>query len=181
MAHEKEKLAEAHYFYGRMSEELSDRGSFTYNLSAFLSASRSVLLYALKEAKSKPDGQRWYDSFMNRSTILSFFREKRNINIHEEPVKPLLHAEEILTSTIHFSGSVLVTHLDKEGKVIYQSLPETPEPKPKKPDPPAVGKTGYRFSDWKGAEDVLTLSGMYLDELERMVRDGIKNGFLIGA
>jgi len=180
MAHEKEKLAEAHYFYGRMSEELHNRSSFVFNLSAFLSSARSVLQFANKEAKLKSGGHLWFDNHMNRSPILSFFKAKRDINIHEEPVKPLLHAEEILTGTVHFSGSLSITHFDATEKVLYQSPSEIPEPKAKKPDPPAIGTTRYRFTDWKGSEDVMTLSGIYLNELCRVVEDGIKKTFLTG-
>jgi len=39
------KLEEAKYFFLRMKEELCNRQSFVFNLSAFLSASRSVLQY----------------------------------------------------------------------------------------------------------------------------------------
>lgn len=178
MAHEKEKLAEAYYFYSRMSVELHDRFPFVCNLSAFLSAARSVLQFACKEAKPKPGGQQWYDNLMNRSSILSFFRDKRDINIHEQPVKPLLHAEEILTSTVHFSGSVSVTHPDVNENVSYQSRPAISESKPKKSESPALGTIRYRFADWKGVEDLMILCELYLQELQQVIEDGVKNGFL---
>lgn len=54
---ERSKLAEARYFYSRMRKEVDDREAFTCNLSAFLAAARSVLQYALKEAKTKTGGQ----------------------------------------------------------------------------------------------------------------------------
>jgi hypothetical protein len=47
------KLAEAEYFYGRMQAERYNDAAFLHNLSAFLAAARSVLQYALKEAKAK--------------------------------------------------------------------------------------------------------------------------------
>jgi hypothetical protein len=79
MAHEKRKLAEARYFYSLMRQEVNDREKFTFNLSAFLSAARSVLLYALETPKNKNGGQQWYDNHIAASSVLSFFRDKRDL------------------------------------------------------------------------------------------------------
>ena len=146
----------------------------------FFSAARSVLQYAKKEAESKSGRLQWYINHFNKSTILSFFKGKRNINIHAEPVNPLQHTEVTGTITVYTSVSLSVTHLDANGKVLYQSAPEMPEVQPKRPDPPATVETHYAFADWNGSEDVMTLSQMYLDELKHVVEDGIQNGFLTG-
>ncbi len=55
--HEATKIREAEYFLGQMLCTQNQLQHFTYNLSAFLSAARSVLQYALAEAKTKPNGQ----------------------------------------------------------------------------------------------------------------------------
>jgi len=178
--YEQAKLAEAQYFYSRMLVELNDRERFTHNLSAFLSSARSVMQYALEEAEPKTGGQQWYDNHMAASPVLSFFRDKRDINIHTEPVKPVQHTNVALTTTIHLSGSVSITHLDANGNVLYQSPPETHEPELRTPGTPPVVTTRYRFADWAGSEDIVALSQMYLDELRRVVEDGIRNGFLTG-
>ncbi len=60
--YERDKIIEAEYFYTRMKQEQKDRDAFRYNLSAFLSAARSVLQYALKEAETRTGGQQWYDN-----------------------------------------------------------------------------------------------------------------------
>jgi len=176
--YEQAKLAEARHFYSRMPAELNDRQIFTYNLSAFLSSARSVLQYAREEARTQPGGQQWHDNHIAGSSILRFFRDKRDINIHTEPVEPVQHTNVALTTTIHLSASVSITHLDANGKVLYQSPPETDEPELTTPDTPPVVTTRYRFADWAGSEDVMTLSSMYLDELQSVVEDGIRNGFL---
>jgi len=178
--HEQTKLAEARYFHSRMLAELNDRERFTYNLSAFLSSARSVLQYACKEAKTRTGGQQWYDNHMAASPVLSFFRDKRDINIHFEPLKPAQHTNVALTTTVRLSASVSITHLDGNGNVLYQSPPETREPELRTPDTPPVVTTQYTFADWTGSEDIVTLSQMYLDELQRVVEDGIRNGFLTG-
>src|SRR5271166_4284403 len=58
--HEYEKLEEARHFLERMRQAAEPK-AFQYELSAFLSAARSALQYALKEATTKTGGQKWYD------------------------------------------------------------------------------------------------------------------------
>lgn len=174
------KLAEAKYFYDRMLAEFDNRENLTYNLSAFLSAARSVLQYALKEVRAKTGGQQWYDEHIAKSSVLSFFKDKRDINIHFESVKPVQHTKITATATVYVSASVHVVHRDKNGNVLYESPPEVTKPKPREPEPPPVVRTEYRFADWTGSEDLITLSQMYLDELHRVVEDGIRRSLLTG-
>jgi hypothetical protein len=54
------KLQEAKYFLQRMEEVQADRAAFKYNLSAFLSAGRSVSFYMQKEFKRTPGFEEWY-------------------------------------------------------------------------------------------------------------------------
>jgi hypothetical protein len=72
---EYEKLEEARYFYDRMievqkNEIKNNRKFFTYNFSAFLSASRSVLQYMCDEIKrkmeptAKQEAKTWYEEKM---------------------------------------------------------------------------------------------------------------------
>jgi hypothetical protein len=51
--YEEQKIAEAQYFLEQMESTKDDEKAFQYNLSAFLAASRSVLLYA-KGRSEKP-------------------------------------------------------------------------------------------------------------------------------
>ena len=176
--HEQAKLAEARYFYSRMAQELDRRQEFQYDLSAFLSSARSVLLYARDEAKAKSGGQQWYDAQMTSSPVLAFFKDRRDVNIHIEPVRPIQHTNVTTTVTIHLSVSASVTHRDADGNVLHQSPPETPQAKPREPDTPPVVTTQYKFADWPGSEDVMDLCRTYLDELQQVVADGIARAFL---
>jgi hypothetical protein len=101
--YESEKLDEAEYFLGRMNRTKKDPRAFRCNLSAFLSAARSVLQLAYKEASGK-GGQAWYDSQVTGNSVLEFFRDRRNLNVHTIPVNPIkefqLHIEESLYVTI---------------------------------------------------------------------------------
>ena len=62
---ESQKIREAEYFLAQMDRERENAEHFGHNLSAFLSSARSVLQYALEEAKPKPGGLAWYDGTMS--------------------------------------------------------------------------------------------------------------------
>src|SRR4030067_3783407 len=85
--HERYKICEAKFFLERMEESVHDRVAFRYYLSAFLSSARSVLQYAREESKNT-GGLDWYDTTVARSDVLGFFKDKRDVNIHGEPVNP---------------------------------------------------------------------------------------------
>ena len=177
---ERKKLEEAEYFYSKMIEEQRHGVNFTYNLSAFLTPARSVLQYALNEAKTNPGGQQWYENCISNSPVLKFFKDKRDVNIHIEPIKPEAHYKLELTETIHISDSVSITITDKEGNVKRQYSSREPEKTPKEPAPPAVMEIKYKFYDWSGSEDVFTLCQVYIQELENIVKDGVNKGFISG-
>ena len=66
--HEDLKIAEAQHFLQELIRSARrDPAVSRYSVSAFLSAARSALQYALEEAKCKPGGQSWYDSSVKGS------------------------------------------------------------------------------------------------------------------
>ena len=109
---ELDKIQEAKYFFSQMIKEKENRENFKFNLSAFLSSSRSVLQYALKEAKTKKCGQKWYSDQVSRNRVVGFLKDKRDINIHTKP--PLLKRdiELKMSETIHISEFVTMTIKD---------------------------------------------------------------------
>lgn len=181
--YEKIKISEAKYFYSQMSANFDDREKFTFNLSAFLSSARSVLQYACEEAKTKNGGQAWYDKQVIASSILPFFKDKRDVNIHAEPVHATMHVNVVMHETIGIHASASVVVKDANGNIKYQSPPETPppsNPRPKTSQTSAPTTIRFKFSDWSGAEDIMTLCQMYIAELEGFVEDGITKGFITG-
>jgi len=175
---ESEKINEAQYFYSQMLKEASGRDSFKYNLSAFISAGRSVLQYACEETKGKKNGQRWYDSQVSRNTVVKFFKDKRDINIHREPVSVQANVSVGFSETLHFSASLSVVVRDSQGNIKGECRSEPPLSPPAAAEPSIIN-TRYLFDDWKGNEDIPALCKRYLDELELIVADGRANGFLI--
>ena len=176
--HEQNKIKEAQYFYSLMNTEFDDREKFIYNLSAFITAARTVLQYVFKEAKEKPGGERWYKKLFSDSKVLGFFRDMRNINIHDEPIKPSQHITAVITGKVGISSLLSMIHFDSKGNILGQYSSDTKKPMPKENDIPTEIKTRYKFSDWIGDEDVMSLSQTYLIELQSMVDNGKTRGFL---
>jgi hypothetical protein len=169
------KIKEAKYFYSQMVKTKEHSEEFKFNLSAFLSSSRSVLQYALREAEIKIDGKKWYDKQVTNDNVIKFLRDKRDINIHEEPLttKRLVTIE--LSSTIHISDSVSISVKDKNGNIKSQSTSEF------QPLKSAVENNlisiEYKFDDWEGDEDVLHICEEYLKKIEIIIEDGLNKGF----
>jgi hypothetical protein len=173
--HEHTKIQEARYFLGRMKDS-SEIAPFQYELSAFLSAARSALQYALKEAKSKTGGKAWYDSAVTNNRIVNFFKDKRDISVHHEPVVPNKDVTISIGEVLHFSEAVQITVYDREGRLVSQGTAGCPFPPPQPPKPASVS---YRFwfSDWAD-QDLMELCVQYLSEIQSTLEDGIEKGFL---
>ena len=155
---ENDKIREAEFFYALAWDEerkINDNlNRFKWFLSAFLSAARSVLQYAHKEAAGggKPGGQLWYDTAM-QSTVLQYFKEKRDVNLHAQPIDAIKEISLAIEESIWrdampplpglVGGPVTVTAGDK-----------------------------YKFADWSGSEGILTLCDAYLHELRAFVLEG---------
>ncbi len=68
-----------------------------------------------------------FDKQIGTSRVLSFFKDKRDANIHAEPVKPSLNVTVSATETMVIRASASVTVRDSKGNIKYQSPVETPE------------------------------------------------------
>jgi len=180
----KAKIKEAEYFLAQMKAEQDNRENFEFNLSAFLSAARSVLQYACEEVKkARTREMKWYENSVSGSKIIGFSKDKRDNNIHIEPVKPQAKYNVEATGVIGFSGSLKYEVRDKSGKVIARGSPKKPISQPikqKKHDIPTKEEVKYKFRDWTGDEDVITLCEKYIQELEKTGEDGDSKGFITG-
>jgi hypothetical protein len=177
--HELLKIKESQHFFDQMKENINDREKFIFSLSAFLSASRSVLQSALNETESIPGGQHWYNSKITGSAVLRYFRDKRNISIHEEPVTAVQETNIAITEQLSISDAVFIRVRDKNNSIIEErsSLPEVA---PARTEIPPIVTHIYKFSDWSGPEDVLTLAKSCIDDLQAMINDGITRCFITG-
>ncbi len=175
------KLAEAEYFYGRMQAERYSDAAFLHNLSAFLAAARSVLQYALKEAKAKSGGTQWYTTRVSGTPVLKFFKGKRDLTIHEKPVVPAKEVNLEMHATLRLSSSLELKVFDSDGNLRETRVtPPEPPPTSKAAAPATVTVEYTRFADWLGTEDLMTLCKLYMDELKAVVADGQAQGFVTG-
>lgn len=177
--HEQEKLNEARYFARRMEASINDAEAFQYELSAFLSAARSVLQYAFEQAKQKPNGQRWYEAQVSGNPVLKFFKDKRDLNIHTEPVRPSRHISVSDTAHVSISESVRIEITRADGTKEIRELKEEP-PKPNPIESSTEVNIRYMLTDWVGPEDAFQLSRQYLIALEAFVAAGIGSGYISG-
>lgn len=177
--HEQEKLGEAKYFLQNMEASLDDPAAFQYNLSAFLSAGRSVLQYAREEAVNKSNGQNWYEAQVSGNSVLKFFKDKRDINIHAEPVRATRQISVSITEHIEISDSIRIEIHNKDGTVEVREHEEEP-PQANPQEGTAETEIRYVFRDWRGSEDVIHLARQYLAALENFVKVGLSNGIISG-
>jgi hypothetical protein len=109
---ETKKLQEAKYFLTKMEETREDPNSFVYNLSAFLSAARSVLQYVFNETRKTANGNQWYQSFVKSSNTLKFFKDKRDVNIHK---KTCFSTEQCSNKDYRFSPNFRIHFDSRQG------------------------------------------------------------------
>ena len=178
--HEQRKLREAEYFYSQMQKTVADYDAFAFNFSAFLSAVRSVMQYALDEAKTRSGGQLWYDNLTTGKRVLRFFKDMRNFNIHVQPLdlrkSVTVHDSAILTIT----GNLTVEKFDAQGNLVERLIADDASaPVNVQSQPTSVGYR-YTLQEWSGPEDILSLSRTYLDEVAQLVADGIAQGYITG-
>lgn len=175
------KIKEAGYFLARMKDEKDNRENFEFNLSAFLSAARSVLQYTFEDTKkAKTDEMKWYESSVSGSSIVGYFKDKRDTNIHEERIRPRKDSEITITESAGVKESLSAKIKRADGNVEEKTILDDTETKqkPKKSKTSVVIKSTYRFNDWNGVGDVLNLCESYIKELKKIVQDGVSKGFI---
>jgi hypothetical protein len=168
---ENNKINESEYFYQRIVDEQSNYLHFRYNLSAFLASTRSVLQYIWKEEKYISGRTSWYDKIVSESPILRYFKEKRDINIHAKPLKPIMNVTVYVSTARVLINSPETNSPDKgifdvEENVVEENV---------------IGKTSetiFIFNDWDGPENVLQLCRIYLNELIAVVQKGQIEGII---
>jgi len=146
------KLNEAKYFISEMQYNhlVNNLEHFKYCLSAFSSAGRSILQYALDDAKSNGK-QSVYDNLVKEKSAIKYFKDVRDANIHSRPASTIAHGNSDLSASITVPGDGVVESDDsKEAEVATLST------------------YSYHFED---EENVLEKSEAYLSELEVFIKD----------
>jgi hypothetical protein len=174
--------------------------------SSFLSHARSVLQYAHKEAGAKTMTS-VYDRFLSGSPILRFFRDLRDVDIHESTLgaqqeinisAPLVNYDPLTRRATSAPVSVFVESLDDLDKPpkgnqdiniitrITQRIEVTPElitqfETEGRADLAGAARRGeplYELLECGGEKDLFRLCDNCLEQLDRFVEFGIKEGFI---
>jgi len=193
MSNAREKLREAKYFLDRMRETQQDRDPFKYNLSAFLSAARSVRWVLEAEYGKSPGFKKWWNSKKEWFGLKEskgeklpditdpiraanvFFDETRNITIHARGIDPRAHIEAEITESVRVTSSFVAQVIHADG-----TLGERRESRETEQEPPASSaeptiKWRWYFEDLPPAveeKDVVTLSEEHVATLESFLSEG---------
>lgn len=170
------KYDEAEYFLEMMKENIEDRQKFRYNLSAFVSAARTITFVLQKEFSKNPKFNKWYPKKqmqMSRDKLFEFFNDKRNNIIHEEGT---IYTRAEISKTINLSMAASVSFeaivIKADGTIENEKdseLPSKPKLTPKLND---TEETKWFFKDWSEPdEDVIALCARYIKELKIIVEE----------
>ena len=182
MTDTRDKLLETKYFLERMIEKQTDQDAFKYNLSAFLSAARSVTLIMQKEFAKVSSFKKWYtekQTEMKSDKTMKLLNEKRSMTIHVQPVSPLAHVDiTIVVPTLSitmttYPPTVIVTRAD--GTIERMESEPPPSTLPSKTEViPAKGETTeewqWYFEDLLD-KDVVTVCKEHIVKLEAFVKE----------
>ncbi len=165
-----EKLNEAQYFLGRMKAVGNDREHFRWNLSAFLSAARSVTMI-MNVQYTRFDGYKdWLTGKIKEADsrtggIIKYLNEQRRLTVHIRPLKPSAFIEVNLTMHLDIginpafitgtSATLATRALPQQLKIERTAVEET-------------RKQTYFFDDIKD-RDILSICGSYIEETKAMV------------
>lgn len=169
MSNTREKLLEANYFLDQMRRCRTERESLKYNLSAFLSAARSITLFMQKEFSDIADFKTWFNSrqiSMKNDPVMSFMNEKRVMTIHLEPVKPRALVKQNITATVHTVSSISIVVTRNDVTVEKRSTPAD-SPTKSSEQSENTQEWFWYFEEIKN-KDVLTVCDEYLSKLEAM-------------
>lgn len=163
------KVREAEYFLSIMKTKqvFKDDNTFAYNLSAFLSAARSITWYMQKQYKHRQNFDEWHRQKqikMSADPELHYLKKARN-----EDVK----TEAILT------GATRERSITADVRLVEAGTPLTEQANEAEPKPPIQSrpKTVRRFFPKFGQVDVIKFCENQLTKLVKMVEE-CENRFL---
>ena len=165
----REKLDEAVYFYENMVNTQMQRNIFKYNLSAFLSASRSITFIMQREYCHVPKFNDWYkvqQEMMKSDDAMKILVDKRDISIHQEPINPKAFVEVVITDTISITESVSIKIVRADGTIEDRSS------EPSRPPTPVNTPTTIKwlwYFDEIPQTDIITLANDHIEKLKKIV------------
>ena len=169
------KVQEARYFLNQLSNLVAKHDEFRFNLSAFLSAARSNIQILRDKYLSKPRFQAWYDNTMS-DDLLRFFRDTRDVSVHEGLVSLNKEIEEGVVERIDYieeSGGTYTVRASATGEASEYFRPIVAIPM----DSKLHIRTNFywKFDDFPDdidhKNDVIDLCNKYLERIEKLITD----------
>ena len=165
------KLREAEYFLGCMDATAERPNEFQHNLSALLSAARSVTWYLQSEFTGDPRFESWYEEKRDLLSVdaeAKFFNDARVRTVHVREVTTRKQVNITIHDSIGMSDALKIEVI-RDGKVVETREVPPSVVRPPEPAPPKVEIT-YYFPDLPGGEkEVLSACGSHLAKLRVML------------
>lgn len=158
----KHKIQEAQYFLSMMKLAFEDDNTFSYNLSAFLSAARSITWYIQKQYRHKDGFEPWYDS---KQKEMKADRELNYLNVARVEAVKKKSVWTGATRTKTFTVDALIGKKGTGGKGISKQ----DEPKPAAQSEPRT--IGRFFQEFEGVE-IVPYCESQLAKLTKIVEEG---------
>ena len=175
MSEARDKLLETIYFLTRLRETRSDRAAFKHNLSALLSAARSVTYVMVLEYKHIPGFQKWYaqkQAALRADPVAKLMFDKRRVTVHFAVMRPGVEVSVRLseTLTVSESVSVVVVHSDG-GTTTAESKRGSAVPRSASRGPRSETVEWRWFFDEMASRDIVSLAQDYVSQLDGLVRE----------
>lgn len=164
MTNTEDKLNEARYFLERM-QLAPNTDEFRYNLTACLSAIRSITLIMQKEFNKVDGFNSWYASkqeVMKNDSLLKYVHAQRNLSLHVRPLipTPFVNIERVFEISSQTTNVILC---GTAGTLAYT-------PRPSVVPRVVASNVKYYFSDIE-SKDVISLCEEALNILEKIVTE----------
>ena len=171
MSNTRQKLDEAKYFLSQMEANVINISNFKFNLSAFVSASRSVTLFMQKEYATEKKFSGWYKNWqlkMAINPIYQLINRKRAMTIHTQPIETRKDTKITLTETLSLRDRVVLATIHQDGSVELQDsgFEKDKPPSYKKPKVEHL----WFFNDYLD-KDILSVATDYTSSLETLVKE----------
>lgn len=173
MGNTREKLMESKYFLERMMETQSDRDAFKFNLSAFLAAARSVTAIMQREFDKVTGFKDWYKEIqakLQSDDTVKLLKDKRDVTIHQQPVRLHAHVNVSITEHIAISDSVSVVITRADGTVERLESEPSPSHVPDRTETIVEPEWQWYFDELP-EKDIVTVSKEHIAKLDTIVEE----------
>lgn len=173
VSYARDKLLESKYFLECMTETQSNRDAFKYNLSAFLAAARSVTAIMQKEFDKVSGFKGWYKEIQAKlqcDDTTRLLKDKRDITIHQQPVRPHAHVNVSITERMALSDSMSIVIIRADGTVERRESEPTPSPMPTKTETKTESEWQWYFDELP-EKDIVTVCKEHITKLDIIVEE----------